>query len=202
MRETIILAGGKFRRMKKNKALMKLHGKTLLSYVLEKVLDLNYKTIVVIGRNDNLINYSEIIPSNVLLVKDETDNIGPLSGILTGMQNVNSDYALVLPCDSPFIKKKVLKYLFRVSNGFDASIPRWPNGYMEPLHAVYQVTKTIEATRLAIKNKEFFLRSMINRLKKVNYIDIKRIKKIDPNLFTFFNINSQVDFDEAEKLIF
>ena len=58
MYEIIILAGGKHRRMKQNKALMKLKGKALLNHVIEKVLEFNYKTIVVIGRNDELNNYS------------------------------------------------------------------------------------------------------------------------------------------------
>ena len=197
----IILAGGKNRRMRQNKALMKLKGKALLNHVLEKVLEFNYKTIIVIGRNDELNNYSEIITSKVIIVKDKIDSMGPLSGILTGMQYVDSDYALVLPCDSPFIKKDVLEFLFKISEGFDASIPRWPNGYIEPLHAVYKVTKAIETSKNALIKKEFFISDMIKRLKNVNYIDIEIIKKIDPNLFTFFNINSQDDFKKAERLM-
>jgi len=42
---------------------------------------------------------------------------------------------------------------------------------------------------------------MTKRLKNVNYIDIEIIKKIDPDLFTFININSQDDFKKTERLM-
>lgn len=200
MRGIIILAGGKHKRMKQNKALMKLKGKALINHVLEKVLEFNYKTIVVIGRNDEFNNYSEIITTKAIIVKDKIDNMGPLSGILTGMQHVKTKCALVLPCDSPFIKKEVLEFLFKISEGFDASIPRWPNGYIEPLHAVYQVKKTIKASKNALNNEEFFIRDMIKRLKNINYIDVERFKKLDPDLFTFYNINNREDFEIAERI--
>jgi molybdopterin-guanine dinucleotide biosynthesis protein A len=201
MRSIIILAGGKNRRIKCNKALMNLGGKPLLNHILDRVLELKYETIVLIGRNDEFNNYSEIISPKIILLKDEENNMGPLSGILTGMQHTNAKYSLVLPCDSPFVKNEVLEYLFNASEGFDASIPFWPNGYIEPLHAVYKVKKTYEATKNALKNKDLSLRSVIKRLNKVNYIKIEKIKEIDPDLITFFNINSKDDLQRAKRLL-
>lgn len=198
---TIVLVGGKSKRMKENKALMTLGDKPLLLHVIEKVLGLTYEIKVVIGKNGELKKYYSILPSTVVLLKDYVEGMGPLAGMLTGMQHMRAEYALVLPCDSPFIKREVLKYLLSMAQGVDAVIPRWPNGYLEPLHAVYKVSSTILATETALGRGKLFIMDMIKQLDDLVYVDIDIIKKLDPELVTFFNINSQEDFKTAEDLI-
>ncbi|MEM2936447.1 MAG: molybdenum cofactor guanylyltransferase, partial [Candidatus Bathyarchaeia archaeon] len=119
--------------MKGNKALIKLGDKPLLLHVTERIRGLTQETVVVIGKNDNLADYKSFLPPSITILKDIVTGMGPLAGILTGMQNMHSEYAVVLPCDSPFIKGEVLTYLFKMAQGVDAAIPRWPNGNIEPL---------------------------------------------------------------------
>jgi len=197
----LILAGGKSQRMKENKALMALSNKPLLSYVVGKVLGLTYEIVVVIGRNDDPREYSALLPSKVTVLKDRVEGMGPLAGMLTGMQSMHSSYALVLPCDSPFIKTEVLKYLLDMAGGADAVIPRWPSGNIEPLHAVYRVPSAIGAAELALKRRELLILDMIKLLDKVVYVDTEEIRKLDEDLTTFFNVNSREDFRTAEMLL-
>ncbi len=196
----LILAGGKSRRMKGNKALIKLGGKPLLLHLTERIRGLTQETVVVVGKNDNLADYKSFLPPSVTILRDIVKGMGPLAGILTGMQNMRSEYAVVLPCDSPFIKRKVLTYLFKMVQGADAAIPRWPNGNIEPLHAVYRVSAAIPAARAALERRELFILDMIKRLDRVVYVDTNEIRKIDEELMTFFNINTQEDLIVAEKL--
>jgi len=197
----LILAGGKSKRMKENKALIKLGAKPLLLHVTERIRGLTQETVVVIGKNDNLADYKSFLPSSVTILKDTVTGMGPLAGILTGMQKMRSEYAVILPCDSPFIKKEVLTYLFKMAQGADAAIPRWPNGNIEPLHAVYRVSATIPAAKAALERRELFILDMIKRLDRVVYVGTEEIRKIDEELMTFFNINTQEDLILAEKLI-
>jgi len=195
----LILAGGKSRRMKGNKALIRLGGKPLLLHVIERVRGLTQETVVVVGKNDDLADYESFLPPSVTILRDIVKGMGPLAGILTGMQNMRSEYAVVLPCDSPFIKREVLMYLFKMAQGADAAIPRWPNGNIEPLHAVYRVSAAIPATKAALERRELFILDMIKRLDRVIYVDTEEIRKIDEELVTFFNINTQEDLIVAEK---
>jgi len=196
----LILAGGKSKRIKENKALIRLGDKPLLLYVIEKIRELTQETVVVVGKNDNLADYRSFLPPSVTILKDTVTGMGPLAGILTGMQNMRSEYAVVLPCDSPFIKREVLTYLFRMVQGADAAIPRWPNGNIEPLHAVYRVSAAIPAAKAALERRELFILDMIKRLNRVVYVDTEEIRKIDEELMTFFNINTQEDLIAAEKI--
>lgn len=198
----IVLVGGKSNRMKENKAFMPLMGKPLLLHVIDKILELVYEIKVVISKNGDLKNYSAILPSTVGLLRDCMEGVGPLAGMLTGLQCMRAEYALILPCDSPFIKKKVLKYLISLAQEVDAVIPRWPNGYLEPLHAVYKVSSTIQATKNALGQEKLFIADMIKQLDNVIYVDIGKIKKLDPELTTFFNINCKEDFMTANELMY
>lgn len=152
------------------------------------------------GKNDEIDQYARILPSTVKVVRDAVDGRGPLAGILAGMQEMLSEYAVVLPCDSPFIKEEVVKYLFDEAQGADAAIPRWPNGYTEPLHAVYRVVPSALAAKEALKKDELRIIDMIKRLRRVIYISTDEIKKIDRDLITFFNINNQKDLRAARIL--
>jgi len=197
---TLILAGGKSGRMKENKALIKLGDKPLLLHVTERTRGLTQETVVVIGKNDDLADYESFLSPSVTVLRDIVKGMGPLAGILTGMQNMRSEYAVVLPCDSPFIKREVLTHLFKMAQGTDAAIPRWPNGNIEPLHAVYRVSAAIPAAKAALERWELLILDMIKRLGKVVYVDTEEIRKIDEELVTFFNINTQEDLTVAEKL--
>lgn len=193
----LVLAGGRSERLKENKALIRLGGKPLLLHVVERVLDLTNEIIVAVGKNDELSAYTRILPPTVIVVKDAVEGKGPLAGIFAGMKSMRSKYALVLSCDSPFIKKEVLMYLLHKVQKADAAIPQWSNGNIEPLHAGYKICSALTATETALEKSELFIRDMIKRLGKVIYVSTEEIRKLDPTLITFFNINSPEDLKAA-----
>lgn len=187
--------------MKESKALIKLWDKPLLLHVTEKVLGLTHEIIVVIGKNHELEKYAAVLPSRVTLLKDPVDGKGPLLGILTGMKNMRSEYVLVLPCDVPFVRRDVLRRLLRKAQSVDAAIPQWPNGDIEPLQAVYRVSSALPAAESALGREELLILDMIKRLDKVVYVSTDEIRNFDPELITFFNINSREDLITAEKMV-
>jgi len=200
MQGALILAGGKSSRLPEDKALIPLEDKPLLLHVVEETLLLTHEIVVVIGKNDKIDNYITILPSKVTVLKDTVEGKGPLVGILTGMQRMRSEYSVVLPCDSPFIKREVLEHLFERAQGADAAIPRWPNGNIEPLHAVYRILPSIPAAETALREDELLIVDMIKRLGKVVYVSTDELKRFDQELITFFNINNQEDLKAAKRL--
>lgn len=201
MRGAVVLAGGTSKRLGGNKALIRLGDRPLLLHVVERVSELVSETVVVIGARDDADRYASVLPSTVMVLKDVVEGKGPLAGVLTGMQGTRSNHVLVLPCDSPFVKREVLRYLFESVEGSDAAVPRWPNGNIEPLHAVYRASSAAPAARDALGRGELFIRDMIRRLERVVYVDTETIRGLDPGLTTFFNINSQEDLQAARRLI-
>jgi molybdopterin-guanine dinucleotide biosynthesis protein A len=197
----IILAGGLSRRFGIDKCMIKLMEKPLVFYVYGEISGIVDEVIVVAGSFERRNMYSHDFPSNAKIVVDERNCQSPLVGALTGFMNSRAEYSVLLPCDTPFVSKGIINYLFRASLGFDAVIPRWPNGYLEPLQAVYRTESALDATRMALGKGEVRLKSMISLLKRVKYVPTKIIKQVDPHLLTFFNVNTPADLKRAEKFM-
>jgi len=201
-RAAIILAGGSSQRFGSDKGLVQLAGKPLISHVIERVRDLVDEVIICVRKENQLTSYSQALPDNFRVIADINDLPPcPLTGAITGFMSTNSEYAAILPCDTPFISGRVVDLLFNIAVNVDAVIPRWPNDYIEPLQAVYRTEAALDASRRAIEKGERRMWSMISLLKSVRYISTIVIREIDPEMLTFFNINTPLDLRKAEAII-
>ncbi len=192
----IILSGGESKRFQEDKGLFKVFQKPLIAYILERVTPC-VDDVMVVTSLDKVEEYSHAFPSTRVLA-DESDFKAPISGALTGFKNAVGDYSLLLPCDTPLVSQQVISLLLHLAPGNDAVVPQWPNGYIEPLQAIYRTKKAYRASLESITSKELKLGSMISRLKKVLYISTEEIKRVDKDLLTFHNINV---FNDLEKIM-
>lgn len=193
----IILAGGKGNRIGGDKPLIQLNEKPLIQHVLETV-DKISKEIIVVTSNELRDPFRELVPDNIVVLSDLVTGRGPLIGLYTGLLNIKSECVIVLPCDTPFLKEEVLRFLITNSVGKNAVIPVWPNGYIEPLHSIYRVSATKKACEKTFQNNSFKISEMINTLEQVYFVPVERVKRFDPNLLSFMNINSEEDLKKAQ----
>jgi len=202
-KSVIILAGGRGYRIGINKALTPLSGTPMILYVVTRSLQVTEKVVVVISRDDAVTAFRKVLPGNVAILRDSVSRRSPLVGMLTGLESVLQavEYSAVVPCDSPFIRPKVLQHLFQVADRHDAAIPIWPNGYIEPLHAVYEVQNTIRAIKRALRTERSSNRDMIKHLKNVKYVPVEELRSYDPELRTLLNVNRPEDLREALKIL-
>ncbi|MFB0543307.1 MAG: molybdenum cofactor guanylyltransferase, partial [Candidatus Bathyarchaeia archaeon] len=164
-------------------------------------LEFSDEILVVVGREEDIEGLRDILPSQVRVVSDILPGRGPLVGIYSGFRHLRSEYSVVLPCDSPFIQVDLMRYLIERVEGLDAAVPLWPNGYVEPLHSVYRVKAALRAAEEAVKGEKLRVHDMMRRLEKVAYVPMEELKKFDPGLLTFFNINSSLDLRVAEDIL-
>lgn len=201
-RTAIILAGGVSERFGADKGLVKLANKPLVLHVIERVRDLVDEVIISVKSNAQLSLYRPIISNCDKIVVDiEGFPVCPLTGALTGLMNSKGEYSILLPCDTPFISRSVVDLLFEIAVGVDAVVPRWPNGYIEPLQAVYKTSSALKSAKESLEKGEIRMQSMIFRLKRVRYLSTLVIEEIDRKMLTFFNINTPLDLKRAEALI-
>lgn len=201
MRGLTVLAGGLSTRFGEDKAFKSLGGKPLLQRVLERTLPVVDEAVVVIRQNSMRERYLPILPLNVKLENDKKESQGPLVGILTGFRVLLAEYSAVLSCDCPFVEGNVIARLFREAEGRDAAVPKWPDGRLEPLHAVYKRRVASAAAEEAVSAGELSNRDMIKRLEDVAYVDVNVLREHDPELVTFRNFNTKTEFEEAERLL-
>ncbi len=197
-RGVIVLAGGMSKRMGKDKTLLPVKGVPMIKRVVDAALKVSSEVVIVVGSRRMVKEIGGVLGSDVTITEDEERGWGPIMGILSGCKRARAEYVAVVPCDAPFINPKVLLELFRRAEGHDAAIPRWPNGYLEPLHSVYKREAVLEAAQELIRRGSRSLLNLIERLNDVVYVPVEDLKLMDEKLLTFFNVNTPRDLLIAE----
>jgi len=200
-KSAVVLAGGFSKRFGQDKGLLKLAGKPLILHILDKVSTVVDEVLVVVSSKSQEKTYTYFLKQNAKTVIDKYETKNPLVGALTGFENAQGKYSLLLPCDTPFISSQIATFLLELCVNKNAVIPRWPNGHIEPLQAVYYTKSALNVANKALEDKKQNMRSMIASLKKVRYVSTLVLKQIDPKLTTFFNINTPKDLRKAEQML-
>jgi molybdopterin-guanine dinucleotide biosynthesis protein A len=186
----IVLGGGKSCRFGEDKGLCTLAGKPMIDYPLLALK--NICDDIIISSND--MRYKDL---GYKMVSDEFKNIGPIGGIYSALNLSETSDNIIVSCDMPFISVELLQYIFdNKNNSLIASA--FEGQYVEPLCSYYH-KDTLPFILEMITNKKFKLQKLLD---KANY---KKII-IDNSLgfyenHLFLNINTQLEYNRAEKII-
>jgi molybdopterin-guanine dinucleotide biosynthesis protein A len=131
----LVLAGGKSRRMGRDKALLEHDGQSQLAYIVG-LLKGSVEKVFVSTRPDQKndeerARYEQIV--------DRYDDLGPVAGILTALNEYPDVDWLVIACDLPNIDEQTITHLLQQRDGvqpFTAYISSH-DGLPEPLCALY-----------------------------------------------------------------
>ena len=201
MQKTVlILAGGKSQRFQSfDKCFVTLNNKPIIQHAIDNLSSVADEIIVAIRAKQQGERIREKIPNEIVLVFDTLNGFGPRAGVLSGLERASFPYSFVDGCDMPFINRKVVEFLFEVAerDNYDAVVPRWENGMVEPLHAVYKREPTLAAVKDSIRKGDARVFNLLSQLKGVKFLSMSKIREIDTTLKTFRNINTP---DELEKL--
>jgi molybdenum cofactor guanylyltransferase len=199
LRAIIILAGGRSSRFGRDKALVEFAGKPLIAHVTKRLQELGDECIVSIGKNDNADEYQRILPKNIIIAQDTVNFQGPLAGFVTALDRCTSSSCFLGACDMPSIEPTVVQYLFSKSKKSSGAVPKWRDGRLEPLHAVYDCNATRHAARQVINEQTPSMISLIDHMPRIRYVNVEdEIAPLDATLNTFRNLNTPRDLEKLE----
>ena len=190
----IVLAGGRSRRLGLDKALIRTgSGQTLVEQAFSLLVSRCDDVHVVVDRPDRPL------PGALAgaAVPDQRPGCGPLGGIYTGLRNARHDLGIVLACDMPFVQQGVLDLLLACLSEADALVPR-ALGRTQPLLAAYRKS-CLPAIKAMLDRGELTVERLLERVHAV-YLDEEALRAADPDLRSFFNINSREDLEQARKM--
>ena len=189
----LILAGGKSQRfLSFDKCFLTINNKPLIQHAIDKTSIVADEIIVAARNRKQGEQIRGKTHNKVILVFDSLKDFGPIAGFLSGLKRASFSYSLVIGCDMPFVNERVVEFLFEIAftGGYDAVVPRWENGLVEPLHAVYRNEPMLTAIKEATKRGEVKIFDVLSQLKNVYFLPVSKIREIDPELKTFTNINT------------
>ncbi|MDY7019426.1 MAG: molybdenum cofactor guanylyltransferase [Chloroflexota bacterium] len=189
---TIILAGGESSRFGKNKALVMVDGKSLVQRVVERVMPISCQIIVA----GSLWQPGFPSTPDIEYKPDLYPDKGPLGGIYTGLSLSKSFYNIVVACDMPFLNIELLRYMVKLCPGFDAVVPFTDR--IQPLHGVY-AKSCLDSMRIRLENHRLGIARFLNMV-NVRHVTKEECQQFDPDLSSFYNINSETDLGRANML--
>ena len=195
----VILAGGKGRRMGgKEKALIHLLDRPLLSYVLEKVS--GKVAPIALNINTNFDNFQKF---GYKIIKDPIKgHLGPLAGILASLnwaKEINQDWVVTLPCDTPFLPKNLVQSMVETKNKtpeVDLVVAK-SRGFNHPVIALWKSDinqKLQSALNEGVRKIDIFTAQL-----NIAYVDFDKIQNSDFDPFT--NLNSPQDLILAQQIL-
>jgi molybdopterin-guanine dinucleotide biosynthesis protein A len=188
----VILAGGKSRRMGRDKAFLPFGQGFLIERVIEVIQQVTADVVLITNSPEQYQRFG--LP----MFTDVIPDAGSLGGIYTGLVSSKTPYSLCLACDMPFVKPAFLHFVCDKALEADVVIPRNAEDF-QPLCAVYSqaccasIRQRIEAGRLKITG--FFDQV------RVRVIDGELLARYDPHDVMFFNANTPEEYAKAQRML-
>ena len=190
----VILSGGLNTRFNgQNKAFIQVGQKRILDRLYDVFSDLFEEIILVTNHPLQFLDW------DLTIVTDLFSTRSSLTGIHAGLFYTKNPFVFFSACDTPFLKKElVITLIEQIENNTDIIMPQTAAGF-EPLCSIY--------SKRCLKQAELHLKE--NKLKiqrafqghRIKYIPENVLLEKDPDLISFFNINTPEDLIRAEEII-
>jgi molybdopterin-guanine dinucleotide biosynthesis protein A len=175
----------------------------LLEYVLDSVWTVADELTIVFEKEPDLSVVEAISPFGARVVQVSPDK-GSVSAILSAFRASKSEHCILLTERVPLLKPNVALALFDAAPGFDLSIPRWKDGRVEPLLAVYRGKALL---RLFASLKEppkkdvaEAMKELSSQLFDVAYLSVEdNLRELDPELDSFVEVVDKVSLSLARS---
>ena len=191
-----ILAGGKSRRMGVNKAFLRLGNRTLIEHVIHRIQPIADEILIITNTHDE---YNHL---GIETKFDIIPNAGTLGGIHSALTKATNDAVVCVGCDIPFIDTNLLLYLISVLGEHDAVIPYTCSERgqltLQTLCAVYS-KRCLPIIEKMLNDAEYRVHALKSHA-NINLIIPETWKKIDPDGYSFLNINTPDDFEIAQTI--
>jgi molybdopterin-guanine dinucleotide biosynthesis protein A len=199
----VVLAGGQSRRLGQDKRRLRLWGEggpTLLERTVALVGGLCPDVVVV-------LNDPEAWPGLPgRHVADAYADGGALGGIYSGLAAAAEEHALVVACDMPLLNERLLAALLARPRDYDVLAPRSLSAGatrnrldLETLHAIYG-RGCLGPMRAALEGGRRQIASFFPEV-RVAIFEPEETRAIDPLGYSFLNINTVEQMDEALRAL-
>ena len=194
----LVLAGGSGRRMGKDKAFLRLGGRTLIERVLDGLRPVSDELVVAVAAGD-CERFASFLGNGVRVAQDGVRGRGPIEGLRAGFSAARGIKVAVAPTDAPLITPGFYRLLIGLSKGYDAAVP-FLGGLPEPLLAVYSRAPMLAALEEVLGKGGRRPVQAFGRL-RVRRVDERELASFLGTAGPFVNLNTPADFKMMEKAL-
>jgi molybdopterin-guanine dinucleotide biosynthesis protein A len=185
------VAGGRSRRMGRDKALLRWGETDLLGHAITRLRAVTEDVRILSGGEPR---YSD---RGVPVEVDPAPDLGPLGGLAAALDAASGDDVLLLGIDLPLIPSALLTRLVELVPGFDAAVPVSARG-PEPLCAFYGAACQ-EPVRRRIASGDLRMTAFWTNV-RVREVGPSELRAFGDPEELFLNVNAPADFERAQAL--
>lgn len=191
----LLLAGGKSRRMGRDKRFLELGGRTLLERSLG-VLEGLFAEV--------LLSVAEPLPEfrdlQARVVSDMVPDCATLGGLYTGLSSASHPRVFAAACDMPFLAPPLIRRMADLGRDADVVMVCLANG-LQPMHAIYSKACLPHMERM-LQAKNLRVQDLVSVSSlSVKVLSEEDVREADPKLLSFLNVNQPADLEFARKLL-
>jgi molybdenum cofactor guanylyltransferase len=190
----VILSGGLATRYDgAEKALLQVGGVRILDRIYDIYREMFEEIILVTNSPKKFLEWDLLIVSDIFPIRSS------LTGIHAGLFYMTNPFAFVSACDTPFLKKEMVETVIgKIEPQIDIVMPETSAGF-EPLCAAYSKRCLNSAQHHLEQEKLKIIKTF--RKSRIKTISEKVLCEIDPDLRSFFNINTPDDLKRAQEMV-
>lgn len=189
----VVLAGGKSKRMGRDKLFIEVEGKRLIERVLD-TLGLIFDDITIIAAADETLEKFNWIRRGI--VRDLIPDKASMGGLYTALSYAATERIFVVGGDMPFLNEDLIRYIISKED-YDVVIPRTTTG-LHPLHAVYS-KGCLPVIRDMINEGDLSISRFVCKMTRYE-VGEEEILRIDPDLASLININAPADLEMIKRV--
>jgi len=175
------------------KALLRVGEDRILDRIYDIYQELFDEIILVTNNPEKFLAWDLLIVSDLFPIRSS------LTGIHAGLFYMTNPYAFISACDTPFLKKEMVETIIgKIEAHIDIVMPETSAGF-EPLCAAYS-KRCLAAAQNHLEQKKLKIIKTF-RKNRIKTVSEKALRKIDPELVSFFNINTPEDLARAKEMI-
>lgn len=176
----VVICGGKSSRMGSDKSLLLWQGIPFYKHAAQSLSGVCSKVFI-------SCNQSQKHNYDLPVIVDNYENIGPMAGIITSIEDLDGQSFITIPCDMPLFDHSILQKMIEINNDHvDGIFLKDNSGQVEPLVALYNPTIKSKLQN-AVKSENYSLKYFIENCPNVSFIQLHQDQ--------ILNINSPADFE-------
>jgi len=186
----VILAGGESKRMGQDKSSVQLANTSLLHRTMRKVQPLFEHAFISVRQPRQDLSLPFIC--------DQFGSHGPMSGIATALERVDTDWVFAIACDMPFISQALIRAMAK-QRGENAIVVARVHGHLQPLAAFY-AKSCLPQMQQQLADGHRSLKTLIGNVDSLTVTE-QECAQHDAELLSFFDLDTRADLARAEAVL-
>jgi molybdopterin-guanine dinucleotide biosynthesis protein A len=185
--EAFILAGGESRRMGTDKSQLLMGEEPLIQRISRTLSSISQSVRIVGAKTPDATVVPDVYPA-----------WGALGGLHAALNACNSDWAIVVACDLPFVTSQLITRLTQLRDEHEAVVPIQSDGHPQPLCGLYRVDPCLSRATELIEAGQRRPLDLLARV-RTRWVSFLELEDLDQSENFFVNINTPADYYEATQ---